>query len=124
MTTARGWVLYDDVCGFCRRWIPFWGPTLRHRGFDVAPLQSAWVRERLRVDDEHLLDDLLLLLEDGTLVRGPDVYRHLFRRIWWAAPLFVLSVTPGLRQVFDASYRAFARNRYHVSRSCGWEERS
>jgi predicted DCC family thiol-disulfide oxidoreductase YuxK len=121
--TARGFILYDDVCGFCRAWIPFWAGTLRRRGFDVAPLQSAWVRERLRVDDDGLLDDLLLLRDDGTIVRGADVYRYVARRIWWAVPLYVLSVTPGLRQVFDAGYRAFARNRYHFSRSCGLQGR-
>ncbi len=41
---TRGWVLYDGACGFCRRWIPFWGATLRNREFEIAPGQrdSRW----------------------------------------------------------------------------------
>jgi len=115
----HGWVLYDDSCGFCRRWIPFWAPTLRRRGYDIAPLQSAWVRESLKASDGLLFEDLRLLRMDGGQVRGADVYRHLMRRIWWAYPLFLFACTPGLRQVFDWSYRTFARNRFRFSKACG-----
>lgn len=41
------------------------------------------------------------------------------RRIWWALPMYVFSVLPGGRQVFDFGYRTFARNRYRVSDKCG-----
>lgn len=114
-----GWVLYDDSCGFCRRWVPFWAGALRKRGFAIAPLQSEWVAQRLNTRPEDLLLDLRLLLADGTQVRGPDVYRHVMRRIWWAYPLYVLSVTPVLRRVFDWGYRTFADNRYRFSHACG-----
>src|SRR3989442_12592856 len=60
-----GWVLYDDACGFCRRWVPYWAETLSKRGFSIAPLQSAWVQERLNAPADELLDDLRLLLPDG-----------------------------------------------------------
>jgi predicted DCC family thiol-disulfide oxidoreductase YuxK len=113
-----GWVLYDDSCGFCRRWVPFWAGTLRKRGFAIAPLQSEWVVARLNVPPEDLLFDLRLLLADGGEVRGADVYRHVIRRIWWAYPLYLLSVAPILRRVFDWAYRTFADNRHRVSRAC------
>jgi predicted DCC family thiol-disulfide oxidoreductase YuxK len=113
-----GWVLYDDSCGFCRRWIPFWADTLSKRGFGIASLQSEWVVQRLNVPQEDLLFDLRLLFADGGQVRGADVYRHVMRRIWWAYPLYVLSVAPGLRLVFDWAYRTFADNRYRFSRAC------
>lgn len=115
----RGWVLYDDACGFCRRWVPFWGPTLRRRGFAIAPLQSAWVRKALPGVGAELVDDLRLLLRDGSQVQGADVYRHVMRRIWWAWPFWLLACAPGLRRVFDAAYRAFADNRHRFSRACG-----
>jgi predicted DCC family thiol-disulfide oxidoreductase YuxK len=115
----QGWVLYDDACGFCRRWVPFWATTLRRRGFDIAPLQSAWVREKVTVGDGDLLDDLRLLLRDGRQVQGADVYRHVMRRIWWAWPFYVLACAPGLRRVFDGAYRAFATHRHRFSRACG-----
>jgi predicted DCC family thiol-disulfide oxidoreductase YuxK len=41
-----GRVLYDAACGVCSRWVPFWAPTLRRIGLDVAPLQATWVGER------------------------------------------------------------------------------
>ncbi|MDB6025908.1 MAG: hypothetical protein JWM68_2131 [Verrucomicrobiales bacterium] len=75
--------------------------------------------ERLQISNTALLDDLRLLLVDGVVVQGADVYRYLMRRIWWAYPLFLLACTPGLRQIFDGSYRAFARNRFRFSKACG-----
>ena len=111
-------MLYDDSCGFCRRWVPFWAETLRRRGFTIAPLQSEWVVKQLKLSDGELLSDLRLLLNDGSQVRGADVYRYAMKRIWWAYPFYLMSIMPLLRRVFDWSYRTFADNRYHVSRSC------
>lgn len=114
-----GWILYDGSCGVCRQWVPFWENALRRRGFGIAPLQEEWVMEKLKLPPEKLLDDLRLLLADGTHVAGADVYRYAMRRIWWALPMYVFSVLPGGRQVFDFGYRTFARNRYRVSDTCG-----
>jgi len=44
----KGWALYDDRCGFCRRWIPFWAAALRKRGFGVAPLPKRLVARSSR----------------------------------------------------------------------------
>ena len=118
-TPLRGHILYDASCGFCRRWIPFWASTLNRRGFQIAPLQSLWVSSRLNLPDERLLEDLLLLLPDGTQVQGADVYRHVMRRIWWAYPLYLLSRAPILRQIFDRSYRGFAAHRFRISTALG-----
>lgn len=112
----RGWVLYDDSCGFCRRWVPFWEGTLRKRGFRLAPLQSEWVQERLGEGDK--LQDLRLLLDGGGDIRGANVYRHVMRQIWWARPLSILASMPFLRRVFDWGYLTFAENRHRISRAC------
>jgi predicted DCC family thiol-disulfide oxidoreductase YuxK len=97
----------------------YWTDTLRKRGFAIAPLQDAWVRERLAPsDEEDLLRDLRVLLDGGRELRGADAYRYVMRRIWWAYPLYLLSVLPLLRHLFDWAYRAFADNRYHFSASC------
>ena len=45
------------------------------------------------------------------------------RRIWWARPLYLLAVAPGLRGLFDLGYRTFARHRYDVSRVCRLEQK-
>jgi len=121
--TARqkvlGWILYDDSCGFCRRWIPFWESALQRRGLSIAPLQADWVRAKLQLSESELLHDLRLLLADGSQIRGADVYRYATRRIWWAWPVYLFSITPGLRNVFDWGYRTFAENRFRVSSACG-----
>jgi predicted DCC family thiol-disulfide oxidoreductase YuxK len=114
-----GWVLYDGSCGFCARWVPFWGPSLRRRGYEIATLQTGWVRDRVPVDDAELMHDIRLLLADGSLVSGADVYRFFMRRIWWAWPLWLLASAPGLRVVFDQCYRRFADNRHRFSKACG-----
>jgi len=118
-----GWVLYDDTCGFCRRWIPFWSTTLRNRGFEIAPLQSVWLIEHLKLSDIKLLEDLRLLLKDGQQIQGANVYRYLMRRIWWAFPFYLLSIAPVTKTLFDRGYRAFANNRYRFSKACGLQHR-
>lgn len=119
---VSAWVLYDGACGFCSRWVPFWKYTLAKRGLGIASLQEPWVVERLvarGVPVENLLDDLrILVAETGDVIPGADAYRFAFRRIWWARPLYLFSVTPGLRHLFDRGYRAFAENRYWVSKAC------
>jgi acetyl esterase len=118
-----GWVLYDGGCGVCSRWVPFWAPTLARLGLAVAPLQAPWVAARIGLSPEALLADIRLLLRDGRLVSGADVYRHVMRRLWWAYPLYLLSAAPGLRWIFDRSYRWFAEHRLRISGStCGRDE--
>lgn len=116
--TMKGWVLYDGNCGFCSRWVPFWENTLVRRGFRIAPLQEEWVAEKFALSQDELTAELRLLLASGETRAGAEVYRYLMRRIWWATPLYLLSQLPILRNLFDAGYRAFADNRYWISRTC------
>src|SRR5204862_2440500 len=113
-----GWVLYDGACGVCARWVPYWAPTLARLGLDVAPLQEPWVRDRLRPAPDALLSDIRLLLVDGTQLAGADVYRYVMRRMRWTYPAYVVATAPGLRRVFDVSYRAFADHRHQLSAAC------
>jgi len=113
-----GWILYEDSCGFCRRWIPFWAKTLRKRGFQIAKLQEGWVREKLQLEEERLVQDLRLLLASGEQIQGADTYRFAMKRIWWAFPVYLFSIAPLGRNVFDWSYRKFATHRHQISRAC------
>jgi predicted DCC family thiol-disulfide oxidoreductase YuxK len=114
-----GWVLYDESCGLCSRWVPFWGPTLARLGLTVTPQQAPWVASRLARSPESVLTDIVLLFNDGRQLAGADVYRYVMRRLWWAHPLYLLSIIPGLRQLFDLGYRVFADNRVRISAACG-----
>jgi predicted DCC family thiol-disulfide oxidoreductase YuxK len=115
---ARDTLFYDDSCGFCRRWVLYWAPTLRRHGIAVAPLQSDAARA-LDVAEAELYRDVWLRLASGERRRGADVYRYAMRRIWWAYPGFLVSSAPGLRWLFDRAYRKFADNRFHFSSACG-----
>ena len=114
-----GWILYDDDCGVCRRWVPFWENILRRRGFEVAPLQAGWVQEKLKMNEAELTQDLRLLLAGGELISGADTYRYAMKHIWWAWPIYLFSILPIGRLIFDVCYRKFADNRFRISQACG-----
>jgi predicted DCC family thiol-disulfide oxidoreductase YuxK len=116
---SQGLVLYDDTCGFCRKWVPFWGKTLSKRGFAIGSLENPDVAGRLQLSNEELTQNIRLLLDNGTQIVGPDVYRYVMRRIWWAYPVYLLSILPLLRNIFDWAYRTFARHRHLISKKCG-----
>ena len=113
----RGWVLYDEECGFCVGWLKWWAPRLRRHGFDAAPLQATWVAERPGAPAD-LLADIRLLTPAGDWLRGEAVYLHVARRIWWLRPLGFLLGLPGFRGLLRAGYRAFARRRYCIAGAC------
>jgi len=116
---SAGWILYDNSCGICRRWVPFWEKTLQRRGFAICPLQADWVREKTNMDESELKQDLRLLLPNGELISGANTYRYAMRRIWWARPIYWFSIAPGGRKIFDHCYRRFADNRLQLSNACG-----
>ena len=120
MKTAilRGWVLYGDSCGFCRRWVLFWEGTLQKRGFGIAPLQADWVKEKLQLNEKDLLQDLRMLLVNGEQIQGADTYRYVMKRIWWAYPIYLFSIVPPGKQFFNGCYRKCATHRHHISRAC------
>jgi predicted DCC family thiol-disulfide oxidoreductase YuxK len=119
-----GWILYDESCGFCRRWVPFWEETLRKRGFAIAPLQADWVRAKLQLSEDDLLQDLRLLLADGQKIQGANTYRYAMSRIWWAYPIYLFSIAPLGRKIFDWSYRKFAEHRHQTSNVCNMPGKS
>lgn len=112
-------ILYDASCGFCSRWVQFWGPTLSRLGLAIAPLQEPWVAKALNLQPAELLNDIRLLTSDGQLLSGADVYLYATRRIWWAWPFYAIFSLPGFDRLLHAGYRCFARNRYRFSHTCG-----
>jgi len=114
----KGWILYDGDCAFCTNWVGFWSGVLRRHGFGTATLQAPSVQERLGVSQEQLLYDIRILTQDGKLVSGADVYLYVWRRIWWAWPLYAIFSLPGFNGLMRLGYRWFARNRYCISGSC------
>lgn len=113
------WALYDDSCGVCRSGVSRWEKTLARYGIAIAPLQAPWVRERLGLSEEELQKDFRLLLADARGAVGADAYRVIMRRIWWMFPVYLASILPGGRFLFNLGYKTFARNRHRISHVCG-----
>jgi predicted DCC family thiol-disulfide oxidoreductase YuxK len=116
---ARGWVLYDGQCGFCSTFVRRVKHVIARRGFDAAPLQMPWVRERTGLDEATLIRDIRLLLNDGRLISGADAYLYVMWRIWWSVPAAALFSLPGFHWAFSRAYRWVATNRGRISRACG-----
>jgi predicted DCC family thiol-disulfide oxidoreductase YuxK len=116
--SAEGWVLYDGDCGFCVRWLHFWSPVLRRRGFEVDTLQADWTAEALGIPPDEMVRDIRLLTNAGATYAGSDVYLYVARRIWWAWPFGILFGLPGFNWLIRAGYKWFAANRQCVSGYC------
>jgi predicted DCC family thiol-disulfide oxidoreductase YuxK len=81
----EGWILYDGECGFCFRWVHLWKKVVGQRGFALKDLHAAYADGSLRISQEKLLDDILVLTRDGKLESGADAYLYVIRRIWCMA---------------------------------------
>jgi predicted DCC family thiol-disulfide oxidoreductase YuxK len=114
----RGWVLYDGDCALCRRWVRRFERTLTLRGFDLAPLQSPWVLECLDVPEHELLARMRVLTREGGDVAGADALLFIARTIWWAWPLYAVSLLPGCRPWLRRLYDFVARHRQCSGDSC------
>jgi predicted DCC family thiol-disulfide oxidoreductase YuxK len=116
--TPKGWVLYDAACGFCSWWIPFWKKTINNTGYDIAPLQAKWVKDELRLPDELINRDIVLLKRDGSILVGADAYIFGMKKVWWSSPAGYLLSIPPFRQLTWMFYKIFNRNRFFVSKMC------
>jgi len=99
--------------------VHFWKPILAKRGFAVEPLQSDFARANVQLPADALLGELRLLLKSGTVIEGARAYRYLMRRIFWAYPLYLISILPVFASLFDWGYRCFRDHRHQVSKACG-----
>ncbi|MGD0832365.1 MAG: DCC1-like thiol-disulfide oxidoreductase family protein [Terracidiphilus sp.] len=116
--SAEGWILYDGDCAVCIRWMHFWDPILRRRGFVIDTLQADWAAKALGMPRDEILRDIRLLTASGASYAGADVYLFVAKKIWWTRPFAVLFSLPGFKSLLWAAYRWFAANRQCVSGRC------
>ena len=122
MSAAEITVLYDGDCPLCLREIRMLERLDRGNGRlglrDIAG-------PGFRAADYGVTHDALMarihgVLPDGRLIEGMEVFRRAYAAVglgWLLAP----TGWPGLRWLFDAAYRWFARNRLRLtgrSESC------
>jgi predicted DCC family thiol-disulfide oxidoreductase YuxK len=108
---ARGqnWVCYDAECGICVRWAERFRGLLERRGFILLPLQSAAVRDTLRMPEDELLAEMRVITSAGRVFGGADALVYLSNTIF--KPLFWLAHVPGVKPILRSGYRFIARNR-------------
>lgn len=111
-------VFYDGACPLCMREIRLLrGRDHRQRirfvdiaavGFDASSVGVTW---------EALMDRIHGRLPDGTLVEGVEVFRRLYAAVGFA-PLVALTRLPGIAQLLEIAYHAFAKNRLRLTGRC------
>ena len=104
-------VMYDGACPLCRSLVDRWRGTLERRGFELVPLQSAWVRRRLDLPEEELLREMRVLTPDGRVLGGAAALVHVWGRSGWAWPLWLLALVPGAKWLLESGYRWVAKRR-------------
>ena len=107
----KGWVLYDAGCPSCRRFARLTEDMFTRRGFDVAPLQSPFVRECLAELVPDPFTALRVITVEGEVFSGADGLIFLAGRIWWAWPLAGLALIPGVRSLLRRVYGYYALRR-------------
>jgi predicted DCC family thiol-disulfide oxidoreductase YuxK len=118
MTNFDVEVFYDGACPLCLREMNL----LRRRdrrarirftdiaaeGFDAARVGVTW---------EALMARIHGRLPDGSVIEGVEVFRRLYAAAGFRV-LVRLSRAPGVSQLLELAYRAFAKNRLRLTGRC------
>jgi predicted DCC family thiol-disulfide oxidoreductase YuxK len=126
--SAVGWelqILYDGDCPLCSREIAALRRLDRKSRLSLVDIAApGFDPSRYGLDRAAVMGRIHAALPDGRVVEGMEVFRRAYRAVglgWLLAP----SRWPGLRRLFDAAYRVFARNRLRWTgrqeASCGTE---
>jgi len=125
--TSHGWIFYDARCGLCAGGARRLGGIAKWLGFRLMPLQRRWVRDLLLqrgVREDELLRDARVLMPDGELLSGAEMYAAMSRRVWWGWPVVVIAAMPGGMGVLRWLYRRVADNRLAISAALGLRARA
>lgn len=117
----RGWVLYDGECRFCVAGARRFGPTLQRLGLGTLPLQSAFARGRLQLDETELMKEMKLLMASGQVYGGARAVIEIIRLHPMLKPVASLLQLPPLFSLLDAAYRWVAARRDCASGACRLE---
>ena len=119
----RGWVCYDRSCRLCLRWVRLTRGSLSEKGFELIPLQTPWVRAKLREQGESLLKEVRVIRADGAIHGGAEGLLHLAQHYWWGGPICQAARLGWCRTLLKAGYAWVARNRHCVGGQCEVGER-
>ncbi|MGB0640297.1 MAG: thiol-disulfide oxidoreductase DCC family protein [Myxococcota bacterium] len=127
MNALNDWmfeVFYDGDCPLCMREINMLQRLDRKKNnlrfTDISPADFD-AKAVTGLEYSTLMDEIHGRLPDGTIVTGVEVFRQLYGAVglgWLTAP----TRWPGIRQLSDAAYQAFAKNRLKLTGRCGPDE--
>lgn len=113
-----GWVLYDADCRFCTALAKRFRVLLAARHFELLPLQTPWVRQKLALANQDLLAEMRLLKPNGTMLGGVDALLEISRAFALAWPIRKLAQIAAIKNIFHGIYRWIARHRHCASGAC------
>lgn len=111
-------IYFDGACPVCSREVAFLrrlDRSGRIRYTDIAA--SGFDAGAAGIPFDDLMDRIHARLPGGEVVAGVEVFRRIAAALglgWLAAPTRL----PGVRQVLDAGYRTFAKNRLRLTGRC------
>lgn len=114
----EGWVLYDAECRYCAALAGRFRRLLAARQLQLLPLQTPWIRERLKSSGQDLLAEMRFLKPDGTVLGGADALLEISRLYPWTWPIRQLARFPIVRNTFHGLYRWVARHRHCARGAC------
>jgi predicted DCC family thiol-disulfide oxidoreductase YuxK len=111
-------VFFDGECPLCRREISWLRRLDRRRCLRFSDIAApGFSAGELGLSHGDLMDEIHGRFPDGRIIRGAEVFRQLYAAVG-LGPLVVLTRLPIARQLFDAGYRLFARNRLKLTGRC------
>lgn len=114
----RGWVLYDGNCHLCSNMAWRFKNALRLRHFELLPLQTPWVRQKLQMTNDEIRKEMRLLKSDGQAIGGADALLEISRYFWWAWPVRQIGCIPVVRGWMRFGYQWVADHRRCAGGSC------
>lgn len=122
--TTSSLIVYDGACGACTAFVGERAAFFRRYGFEVAPLQEAWVQEALGLDASTLAEAIHVKLPSGEILRGIDFVIEVAKRVWWLKPMGLLLSVGWVKPIGARVYDAIARRRRRISTVCGLQSRA
>ena len=96
---ARGWILYDGECPFCRGLTARYQTTFETRGFVFTPLQTPWVAARINLEPGERPSEMRVWTTDGRDFGGAEAVVFLAGIVWWGKPLRWFAKLPGAKNL-------------------------
>ncbi len=111
-------VFYDGECPLCLREIRMLGRRDCRKRFRFADISAeGFDASSVGRTAEELMERIHGRLPDGRIIEGVEVFRRLYAAVGFR-PLVALTRLPGIAQLLEIAYRAFARNRLRLTGRC------